>query len=175
MRFRDADDPELGRWVTQQRTSNRKQKLPKHRTEKLEEIGFVWSVRDVVHSSNQTYEKLWEEMYEKAKDFYEQHGHFSVSYDDDARLCQWVWAQQAKHRDGEMRSDRKEMLEAINFVWGDAKADRSQRLWYESFEKLREFQLENGHTCIRESDDFPLKGWSNKMEHEKIQGILSQE
>jgi hypothetical protein len=85
----------------------------------LDEIlGFAWK-DEGAHSLNQM-DKLWRQQYEKLLEYKRKKGHCMVpqtKYKDDKSLGVWVMHQRARHANNKMPPDRKELLDALDFVW----------------------------------------------------------
>ena len=70
---RYADDPKLGLWVSRQRRiSTLDDKTKKERRDKLNSIGFVWSVREAGRSSK--LDKKWNDKFERLVQYKQEHG-----------------------------------------------------------------------------------------------------
>jgi len=110
----------LGQWVAVQRY--RKANLSSERMRRLDDIGFVWSWRDL----------LWEKNFAALKAFKDRYGHcvVPVKYVGNGKykldfwattrrrkykLGLWVTTQRRKRR--RMSKERRQRLEAIGFVW----------------------------------------------------------
>ena len=82
------DNRQLGRWVMNQRTFYRMNQvgiyttLSEDRIEQLEELDFVWDVR----------EKQWWTMFGRLKDYQKLHGHVTIETSDfvNEDLRQWL-------------------------------------------------------------------------------------
>ena len=70
---RYEDDPKLGHWVaTQRRVSTVDDKTKQERRDKLNSIGFVWSVRTRGRSSKR--DKKWNDKFERLVQYKQEHG-----------------------------------------------------------------------------------------------------
>jgi hypothetical protein len=169
-------DKELSLWVTNQRTGYKHDTIPNHRIVKLEEVGFVWSLREGSPIVSERHEILWEKMFEQLRDFYKDHDHFSISKQADGRqtsLSRWIGTQRRFYAEGQMRKDRKLRLEEVGFVWGKGAAHRNQMLWEAAFVRLKDFRKNKGHAFVLRSDDMALWRWVEKMNGEHSRGTLS--
>jgi hypothetical protein len=83
VRYNWSENPELGRWVSQQRQQRKSGKLHLKRVEMLQAIGFDWGVvRD----------ELWPDRYNQLVKFKELHTHCDVPTDwqEDSQFGAWV-------------------------------------------------------------------------------------
>ena len=119
---RYEDDPELGWWVTNQRTLYKKNdsRMTPERIEKLEAIAFVWD----------PFEASWQEMYSRLLEYKQEKGNADVSryHDEDRKLGNWVNSQRTTYRNGKLSPDRMKKLEQIGFKWrlGASKGEREE-------------------------------------------------
>ena len=121
-RYHLEDGVRLGTWVAHQRQFYRKNKLPKHRIERLERLpGWHWSIRPVNKWIKgkyyaDRYEALWEKGYQLLLQFSEREGHMGVpSYyiEDGYRLGKWVARQRKAYRLGKLPKHRLKRLESL--------------------------------------------------------------
>ena len=122
----------LGKWVVLQRKA--KEKIsPKYR-KGLNAIGFVWN----------GHERAWEEGFVALTTFKACNGHCYVPryhVEGEYRLGQWVSVQRLS-RDV-MSAERREILDAIGFVW-----DGRDRYWETGFQALAVFKAREGHCRV---------------------------
>jgi Helicase associated domain len=130
-----------------------------HRIRQLNEIGFLWDVRDVE----------WQEHFELLLAYNAEHGHLRIpqSYvtpTTGIRLGHWVSTQRQKlkpfvdddkegkvkvgkhnavNRPTEQERKRIESLNAIGFLWDIPDAE-----WLENFERVLTWYVEHGHLAI---------------------------
>lgn len=122
-----AEDPELGTWVANQRRRSKQGKVRADRADKLASLGFVWKARELNKKRLQKpgkYDEKWMEMFNKLREYKEEHGHCNVPYNsEDKALAMWVSTQRRVQRkktfmygdEKEMRPERKELLASIGF------------------------------------------------------------
>jgi hypothetical protein len=113
------EDPTLSKWVSNQRTLDKRGKLPSHRKEKLESIRFTWSIYALQSNRDTSNEdEKWFTKYESLLEFRQKQGHCIIphSYEKDKSLGQWVRTQRAVNKEGRMKPDRFQLLEDIDFV-----------------------------------------------------------
>jgi hypothetical protein len=113
-------DKSLTEWVSQQRTRHKDETIRPDRKKLLDEIEFVWKP-DHAHRAHdfKPDDKLWHQQYEKLLEYKRINGHCKVPkpYAKDKALGAWVSNQRARHTNNKMLPDRKELLDAIEFVW----------------------------------------------------------
>jgi superfamily II DNA or RNA helicase len=104
-----AANPQLGTWVSTQRSTQKRNQLPAGRIQRLEALGFVWDLRDAA----------WEEMFAALAVFKEEHGHCNVpdSYAANPQLGNWVATQRSAKRRNSLPAERIQRLETLGFVW----------------------------------------------------------
>ena len=106
---------ELGAWVSQQRKYKTKGKLIIAREKKLNELGFIWDIK----------EHNWQEAFSKLKQFKDREGHCDVVQahsEDEFLLGQWVSSQ--RQAQDSMSEHRKRSLNDIGFIWIAPKGPR---------------------------------------------------
>jgi hypothetical protein len=77
----------------------------------LDEIGFVWKADG---------DQLWHQQYEKLLEYKQKNGNCKVTQTKnkvDTSLGIWVSHQRQRHANNKMLLDRKELLDALDFVW----------------------------------------------------------
>ncbi len=162
----------LGMWVSIQREQKKVNKMPKHRMDRLEEIGFVWD----------TGEKKWERRYQQLCEFHKKYGHCNVSSakinatdnaEDIRGLEIWVGVQRAAKKGRRTISQKRiDRLEKLGFCW-----DAKQAVWNQRFEELKEFRQEHGHCNV--PTVYPrcvhLRHFVDTQRQRYRQGVLSRE
>ena len=116
-----SENPQLGKWVTNQRTQYRlhregkKSPMTEERIALLESIGFIWDAQ----------EALWQQRYIELKDYKVKHDHCNLPAlrSQNPQLATWVSYQRAKYRlyrkgkKSPMTEERIASLESIGFEW----------------------------------------------------------
>ena len=105
----------LGKWLYLQRELYRKGELEAWRVRELESVGMDWML---------PVERAWEEAFQKAKKYFEGHGHLKVekgyATEDGFRLDLWLKRQRKAYREGNgkvLTEDRVARLEGLGMRW----------------------------------------------------------
>jgi len=100
-------NPSLGRWVANQRTARKINRLAREQIERLDALGFDWGR----HASR------WEEMFMALCSFRRKQGHCNVPavYMAYPRLSKWVRQQRMLHKNNKLTSERVRRLKALDF------------------------------------------------------------
>jgi hypothetical protein len=160
---RYEDDPQLGKWVSTQRSiSSLDDKAKKERDDKLNSIGFVWSVREAGRSSKR--DKMWNKKFQRLKKYKQKHGDCLVSQSDkeDPSLGRWVEMQRKVYANNKLRSDRRSKLESVGFVWVAGETLTSyEKQWEEMFAKLEQYSRHHGDCLVPQfyKEDPALGDW----------------
>lgn len=103
------ENPRLGRWVASRRYRCKIGDLPQEQIDALDALDFVWRPAD----------RAWDAMYESLLEFKRETGHCNVPehWQNNPSLANWVQSQRHKRRRGQLRANRQERLEAIDFTW----------------------------------------------------------
>jgi len=97
---------DLGVWVAKQRQLQRQEKLLRHRKERLDTLGFVWSTPTME----------WNDKYEALVEWKNCHGDCRVPFNE-GELGWWVNTQRQRQRKGKLPKDREDKLNEIGFIW----------------------------------------------------------
>jgi hypothetical protein len=111
-------DMSLEVWVTTQRSVYTKGSLLPQRIDKLNELSFIWSTPLTYDKITIKLEAQWKATYYgKLMAFKAAHGHCDVPtrWKDDRSLAKWVTLQRRLYNQGELRVDRKELLDQVGF------------------------------------------------------------
>jgi hypothetical protein len=118
---RYKEDKAFGKWVSKQRGLHVNNKLRLDRKELLDKIGFVW-IDNNTAALVSCYNQKWNKQYEKLVEFKRKNGHCIVPQKrkEDKSLGKWVNNQRTRKT---YRQDRKDLLDALGFVWNDDHGD----------------------------------------------------
>lgn len=153
-------------------------RLSQERKEKLDALGFVWSLR------SKRVDDHWDLMFNQLKEYKIKHGDCLVPsrYEENFKLGKWVETQRYEYTklqrastpsgDGDeskpganprLTAERRHRLEAIGFEWKVKHKMKKyyDRQWDTMFEKLLQFKKENGHCLVpkRYPPDAKLGTW----------------
>lgn len=127
-------------------------RLTVDRIRRLEQLGFVWSLRDD-----------WQKHYEELKCYKAQYGNCNVParYAANRRLGIWVSAQRKQYktmnqqpdtakaqRSSPLVQERIELLNQIGFTWTIRSRDGLGESWYRRLDELKAFKAKNGSTLV---------------------------
>jgi superfamily II DNA or RNA helicase len=163
VRHKDKDGFALGQWVSVQRLSKT---LSQERRKRLDELGFVWDLR----------EAAWEDGFYHLKLYKEREGHCNVPVhhkeEDGFALGQWVNNQRA--RKDNLTEKRRRRLEDIGFVW-----DPFEKNFEEGLAQLKLYNDREGHCDVPQNykteNGFRLGGWLSNQRTKKNKNRLSSE
>ncbi|MFP7486409.1 helicase associated domain-containing protein [Priestia filamentosa] len=105
------EEKSLGKWVQYQRKCYKEGILSPEKIEKLEKVGFVWSVKK---------RDGWNKKYQMLLEYTEQYGHCLVptkATNEYKALGSWVNQQRVAYKKGTLKAYRVQKLEEIGFVW----------------------------------------------------------
>lgn len=147
----------LGSWVSNQRQRRRTGQLRKERIERLDKIGFVWSVRP---------RGELDEYIDQLLDYRKFYGHVDVPQQDKKyrKLGRWVNDQRTKKKNGTLSKEYEDRLNEIGFIW-----DALEERWNQRFSELREFHEKHGHFNVPpQFSEYPkLYAWSKKLKRRR--------
>lgn len=129
-------------------------RLTEDRIRRLNELGFVWSLRDD-----------WTKHYEELKEFKQENGHCNVParYAKNRRLGIWVSAQRQQYKqqsasplEGAPRAtpltqERIELLNELSFTWTIRSRDSLGESWNQRLQELRAYKEIHGNCLGKET------------------------
>ena len=145
-------NPELSNWVNRQRRQYKTGQMDKEQVKKLEDIGFLWDIR----------QNIWEERFSELFLFKAKAGHCDVpdKWEENPKLSHWVGVQRRNYTKGKINHERITRLNKIGFVW-----EPHDTSWSERFSELIEFKELNGHCHVppRFADNPRLGRWAARQ------------
>ncbi|MFA4919901.1 MAG: Helicase associated domain protein [Thermodesulfovibrionales bacterium] len=156
----------LGSWQNSQRMRYKNGKLAEDRIKRLEEIGFVWLLRD----------DAWEQGVQATLKYKEQTGNPNAphSYETSKgfKLYGWQMSQRAFYKKGTLAADRIKRLEEIGFVWSPY-----DELWEQRFQATLKFKEQTGNANAPDRyetfDGMKLGKWQGNQKTFYIKGTLA--
>jgi hypothetical protein len=132
----------------------------------LDKLGFRWDAR----------EEQWMEKFEKLKEFKIKYGHCEIGLieSEGSDLFPWITLQRSKLSRGELRPERKVMLDAIGFNWSSEVTDHK---WKEMYEQLKKYHAENDNADVphKWEGDPKLAAWVSYQRQRRKNNSLSDE
>ena len=178
----------LGHWISKQRKDYKNNKLIQERIDLLNEIEMVWNIKGHTSKPKDTSinDDIWEEKYELAKKYYEEHGNLLVPQKykiNGVYLGHWISNQRELYKAGLLSEKRIKKLEAIGMVWYVEKADKYNiekfnTIWEEKYELAKKYYEEHGNLLVPQSYEINgvyLGHWicNQRINYEK--GLLIKE
>jgi len=154
--FRAADGFALGNWVSTQRES--KSKLPQDKIRLLDDLGFIWNVR----------EYQWEKGFSYLKAYVKEHNHCYVKKNfkssDGFNLGNWIGTQRVQKNSLTLEKIRR--LDKLGFVW-----ESFEQKWEQGFSYLKTYKEEHNHCNVprnyKTADYFSLGAWVHNQRNYK--------
>jgi superfamily II DNA or RNA helicase len=155
---------DLGVWVAMHRQAYKKNKIPRERISRLEEIGFEWDI----------YQSDWEDYFSQLVEYQTKYGHCRVpsGWKDNKSLASWVLTQREYFSNGEMLSERINRLEKMGFEWYPRDSD-----WKRFYEELKIYMSTHGHCRVPDtySPNPSLGKWVANQRTRRKKGRMSSE
>ncbi|OEU21608.1 hypothetical protein FRACYDRAFT_181410 [Fragilariopsis cylindrus CCMP1102] len=161
--YRYNNDPQLGRWVSNQRRSYKRDGLHPGQIELLESNGFVWDVL----------EHEWDENFQLLIEYKDREGHCKVPQNhkiDGANLGRWCSRQCYNKNRGTLDNVKEKQLNELGMV-----LDRYEFEWSENIKILIEYKEREGHCNVpysHKEDGANLGLWLSRQRHCKKIGTL---
>lgn len=129
-------DRSLAIWVFNCRRQRKQGTLDAQRIQRLDEIGFVWSLR-----TRRLVARDWDTMVAQLAAFRLQHGHSNVphAWPSNRELAAWLNAARSMKRAGRLPDDRVRQLENLGVVW-----ELQQSRWENMFAALADYRQRYG-------------------------------
>jgi len=166
----DGYNEKLGMWVGMQRMLHRQGdvSLTPERKKRLESIDFWWGSPGNNHRDEPYLNKIWKRLFRKLNRYRKKRGHTLVSVSDDKELSNWVHTQRTLYKANKLRSDRKERLMAVGFVW-ESRGLIIELQWETMYTKLQEFFEEQNHSNVPSTyKNKKLARWVTKQRRKAV-------
>ena len=104
-------NPTLANWVASQRQRKNNGSLRNERIQRLNEIGFVWDLKEVA----------WTDNFQRLVEYKRQHGDCKVpqKWPENVQLANWVNNQKLARALGKLSDERIRSLDEIGLAWGE--------------------------------------------------------
>ncbi|WP_179223165.1 helicase associated domain-containing protein [Pontibacter ummariensis] len=157
-------DKQLANWVTVQRNRHAKQMLREDRFRMLNDLGFIWTVKEV-------YKSQWESFFLKLKKFYLTNGHCKVPCKHQ-KLVSWMERQRLAKKNNSLSPSRERRLNELNFTWSHEGIKK--KLWDKKYEQLSEYRKVHGHCLVplNYKEDKSLGIWVSTQRRLDVLGRL---
>ncbi len=161
-----VDGFNLGTWVGGQRYSQVKGQLSPERIQRLDDLGFIWDVK----------EYQWNQGYEFLKQYIKDNGDVIVNtrYEVDGfNLGTWVSGQRYSQVKGQLSPERIQRLDNLGFIWDDV-----EHSWNKGYQYLKQYVIDNKDALVNYSykvDGFKLGHWINEQKAKRSADKLSPE
>lgn len=177
---------ELGIWVGRQRTYYNKGRLQQYQIKQLSAIQFEFRVQQPSPPSDgppkppDAYtlkrDSIWMDNYRKLQEFRRIHNHCLVTKTHlDQVLFAWVKKQRELFRQNDLRADRIELLDQIEFTWvTSSHASHNQLQWDCMYQQLVDFRTEHAHILSKQLP-ITLKRWLSRQKSCWRNGQLSHD
>lgn len=155
--------PELARWVAQQRRAKKQNLLTPEQVSRMEEIGFAWS----------THDGGWDAMFAKVVEHMRpMHNGKPREAPANDELKRWMLTQRQTKKRGELEPEREQRLTSIGFEW-----EPLSSRWEKLLAELKQFHAEHGHCRVPAGwiKNPVLANWVGVQRARKIDGKLSPE
>ncbi|WP_443636100.1 Helicase associated domain protein [Candidatus Njordibacter sp. Uisw_058] len=146
----------LGQWVADQRKLKNNDKLQPDKSERLNDLGFIWDSADY----------KWQEGFKHLTSYNKEHGNCLV--DVRAQYCGYPlgsWASTLRRRYGNLKSEQISQLNELGFVW-----DVIEYQWQKGFRSLIAYEEEYGNCLVRKRTQYAgynLGEWVSKQRSQK--------
>ena len=103
------ENPQLGRWVSQQRQARKAETLQPERQRRLDALGFDWR--------SDSHKEEWATRFEQLKAYKQRFGHcrIPVKWPEDPQLGVWVTNLRHRQKRGKLSPEKESMLAEIGF------------------------------------------------------------
>lgn len=164
----------LGRWVNTQRVWRRSGRLSQDRTDRLDELGFVWEPKSVAQRDRERRDEvmlLWLE------DFVSAHGHADVPTNlvltDGTNVGSWIKLVRREYVTTRIRPELVNTLSALGFDFAPMDSSFGQGI-----QALQRYVTEAGITHVPTSfvapDGFRLGAWFASTKSKLRRGLLDE-
>lgn len=173
-----GDGFKLGKWVSSQRVSYAKGRLPADRIEQLEQIpGWLWNA-----ARSDSTDEAWAAKFEVLSQYVAENDAlptYEHVADDGVRLGRWIGHQRDAHTRGRLSADRVRLLEGLpHWTWRRRQRDMlTSTRWETMFEALTRYLAHNNDIIpdktVVDQDGLPVGSWVARMRQRYKSGRLN--
>lgn len=149
--FIKFSNEDINKWMKNQRTYYRGQKLSPDKITKLNNIGFVWDIL----------ETQWMFMYNELKDYKNKTGSIQIpkesqSHPNRPKLYNWIMVQRGSWKKGTLSEEQIDLLNQLGFLFNPY-----EEYWFSSYAKLVTYYNCYGDTLVPKNSesDSELAAW----------------
>ena len=157
----------LGTWVTSQRSAYRDEKLAQDRIDRLNSIGFKWTLKEGGPKVP------WETRFNELVQYKAKHGDCNIPRRQ-GQLGDWVSKQRIAYRDDKLEQDRIDRLNGIGFDWAPLRGSARTRPWETRFNELVKYKAKRGG-CNVPRRQGPLGRWVHHQRESYKKNRLSKD
>jgi hypothetical protein len=163
------EDRSLAIWVFNCRRQRKQGTLAAVRIERLDAIGFSWSLR-----TRRFVARDWDGMVAQLRAFHRRHGHSNVPHASRTHreLAAWLHAVRCNKRSGRLDAERVRQLDALDVIW-----EPQQTRWEKMFAALVEYRGRHGDCNVPFGwpENPPLAKWIKGLRTAQKRGDLDDE
>lgn len=153
----------LNYWVGTQRAAYRDGIISSDKIEKLNDLGFVWKLKETV----------WLRNFEELREFKNKYGHCDVPRlkEEFLFLGNWVHGQRILYNRGRLTNEKIALLTSIDFKW-----NAFDSRWDCYYQKLIDFKNEYGHCNVPSTfNDKKFSNWVRSQRELYLKAGMSKE
>jgi hypothetical protein len=166
-------NPQLGKWVSNQRGIYKNGKLEDDRVAKLNELGFQWEVIDDWWT--RVFQRQWMARYNELKAYKRKIGDCNVpqEYEANRQLGNWVSNQRGIYKNGKLADDRVAKLNELGFQWEVLVTED----WWTRYDQLVAYHKDHGHCNVPSQDEAnrQLGKWVSRQRYLNKKGELEDD
>lgn len=167
----NAETKKLNRWMLDQRHANKRGVMSAARANMLNDIGFLWQVRNQDSELNMMDQPDgWAAMLKRLRQFREIHGHCNISKSDFklTDLFKWTSRLRNQRQRNKLTKDQCDQLDEIGFNW-----KRYDGSWEKMFEDLAKKSAGLKDGSLRETQlRKELRRWMGNQRRQKRLGSI---
>lgn len=158
----------LGRWLSYQKFLYHHKQLSKDKVEKLNDLNIDWRLNNKLS---------WDLTYQIAKQYYEEHGNLTSSYDyktdnsyyvEGFNLYDWLVRQRVKLNNGTLSKKRIDKLNEIGMIW-----NLNDKNWNEMYKYLKLILIDEKSVDLNTLKK--IKRWLSTQKHLYVTGELDSD